>query len=310
MTLTSSTEHRLDGHKFCSYRVGGPIDNAHLPESVDEAVVFLKTLSPQDPLTILGGGCNTMIASQGIRGATLISKKMMGIQALENGQFCLEAGLPLARVASLAQDHGLTGAEFMIGIPGTVGGAITMNAGAMKQSTHEIIEGALVFDRHTLQLQHWDADDLKFSYRHSAIDPQQHVVLAGFFRFLPGDPDVIAERMKNNLMWRSDHHPKEPNGGSVFKNPSLDHPAGRLLDELGAKGWQEGGAMVSPKHANFIVNVNHATSTDILKLMWRLKQAIWQAHHIVVVPENRFVGDATDEEQTLWKALTTHDDPS
>ncbi|MCA9807297.1 MAG: UDP-N-acetylmuramate dehydrogenase [Cyanobacteria bacterium HKST-UBA06] len=299
----------LDGRKFCSYRVGGPIDLALMPTQYESAVEALKAIDTTTPLTVLGGGCNTLIASRGIRGATLITKRMLAVEVVDlaSGRLRFDAGVPLARVATTAQDHGFSGAEFMIGIPGTVGGAIAMNAGAMGQSTDEIVEGAVVYDCASRQVLTLDAEALAFSYRHSSIDPQRHVVLAGYFRFKPGDAQAIAHLMQQSLDFRKAHHPKEPNGGSVFKNPAPGHPAGRLLDELGAKTWREGGARISELHANFIVNDGSATSTDVLRLMLKMKTAIEAHYPFKVYPENRFVGQPSDEEARLWAQL--HDRP-
>jgi UDP-N-acetylmuramate dehydrogenase len=233
---------------------------------------------------------------------------MMGVTCIDEAthRYRFDAGVPLARVATTAQNKQLTGAEFMIGIPGTVGGAIAMNAGAMGQSSDEIVESAIIFDRQSRQLVELDADALNFSYRHSNIDPNQHVVLAGQFKFKPGHADDIAALMKKSLDFRKASHPKDPNGGSVFKNPAPDMPAGRLLDELGAKTWACGGARVSECHANFIVNTGHATSTDVLTLMLKMKQAIEAHHPVKVYPENRFVGEASDDESQLWAKLVDH----
>ncbi|MEZ4576397.1 MAG: FAD-binding protein [Vampirovibrionales bacterium] len=140
--LFSEAVTGLDGRKFCSYRVGGPIDLALMPTQYESAVEALKAI--ETPLTVLGGGCNPDSQSR-YSGTTLITKRMMAVEVVDlaSGRLRFDAGVPLARVATTAQDHGFSGAEFMIGIPGTVGGAIAMNAGAMGQSTDEIVEGPL-----------------------------------------------------------------------------------------------------------------------------------------------------------------------
>jgi len=185
-----------------------------------------------------------------------------------------------------------------------VGGAVAMNAGAMGQETADIVDFVWLYNLQSGKMEQWPKAKLNFSYRKSAIRPQHMIVLSAQLTFQPGNADAIAELMKKSLKFRQEHHPKEPNGGSVFQNPMPDKPAGRLLDELGAKGWKEGGAMVSPRHANFIVNTGNATSTDILKLMLRMKEAIKTHYGYDVHPENRFVGDATQEEEEIWSQLT------
>lgn len=296
-------QERLMGAQYCSYRVGGPLDEPYLPTTLEDAIAVLTMVHhTHKPLTVLGGGANTIVASQGIRGVTFLSKRLMFATPVSETQFQVGAGMPLARVSKLAQDHNLTGAEFMIGVPGTLGGAITMNAGAMGQETAEILEHALVFNMDSGEIDRWTHEQLQFAYRKSAVTNRM-IVVGAQLRFQPAEPTAIAELMQKSLVFRQSHHPKEPNGGSVFKNPAKEHPAGKLLDELGAKGWREGGAMVSPVHANFIVNVDQATSTDILKLMLRMKRAIKENYGYDTHPENRFLGEATDEEIVIWKEL-------
>jgi UDP-N-acetylmuramate dehydrogenase len=123
--------------------------------------------------------------------------------------------------------------------------------------------------------------------------------------FRPGNPDEISAMMDSSVNFRKTHHPKEPNGGSVFKNPSKEQPMGRLMEELGAKGqWREGGAMVSPLHGNFIINFENATSSDVLRLMLRMKRAVKEHYGLDAHPENLFLGDATAEETEMWQELT------
>ncbi len=295
------------GAQYCSYRVGGILDEPYMPKTLEEALAILNEVRTRGcPVTVIGGGANTIIASQGIRGVTFLGKRLMSSQQLGPNTFKIGAGMPLARVATLAQEHELTGAEFMIGVPGTLGGAISMNAGAMGQETAEILDEAYLFNIVSGVVETWSREKLAFSYRKSAVDPATHVVLGAQLTFRPGTASEIAELIQKSLVFRQQHHPKEPNGGSVFKNPSKEQPAGKILDEAGAKGWTEGGAMVSPKHANFIVNMGHATSTDILKLMLRMKRTIEARTGLEAHPENRFLGDATSEEIALWEELTGH----
>jgi len=307
--MIQPVQERLMGSQYCSYRVGGPLDEPYLPKTLPEAIdVLTMVREKQRPLTVLGGGSNTIVASQGIRGVTFLCKRLMFVELVDALRFQIGAGMPLAKVCKLAQDHHLSGAEFMIGVPGTLGGAITMNAGAMGQETAEILEHAILFNMESGEIEHWPHEQLQFSYRKSAIQPQKMIILGAQLRLQPGNAKEIADLIQKSLTFRQKHHPKDPNGGSVFKNPLPDHPSGRLLDELGAKGWREEGAMISPMHANFIVNIDNATSTDILRLMLRMKRAIREHYNLEVFPENRFLGDATEEEITIWEELTGHAD--
>lgn len=303
--MIQPVETPISGVQYCTYRVGGPLDEPYLPKAPDEAIdILAMVFEAKKPITVVGGGSNTLIASRGVRGVTFIAKRLMSAEQVDAHTFKIGSGMPLAKVCKLAQDHQLTGGEFMIGVPGTLGGAIAMNAGAMGQETAGVMDHAILFNLRTGSVETWTHEQLRFSYRKSAIQPQHMIILGAQLTFKPGEPEAIKALIQKNLSFRQQHHPKEPNGGSVFKNPLPDKPSGKLLDELGAKGWQEGGAMISPMHANFIVNMGHATSTDILKLMLRMKRAIGERYSLEVFPENRFVGDATSEEQQIWEELT------
>jgi UDP-N-acetylmuramate dehydrogenase len=294
----------VSGVRCCTYRVGGDIAYFAQPTTTADAVAVLQYADTQDwSLTVLGSGSNTLLASAGVSGLLLNTRALTQLSENPDDTITMGAGWPMARAAKWAQAQSLTGAEFWIGIPGTLGGSVAMNAGAMGQDTAGIVTSATVYNRDTQTLEVWSTDRLAFSYRKSAIIPERHVVLDVTMRLPKGDASDIDALMAKSLTFRQTHHPKEPNGGSVFKNPLPDKPAGLLLDQLGAKSWREGGACVSPLHANFIVNVGGATSTDILRLMARMKRAVWEAHGLVISPENRFLGDASPEEQMLWKEL-------
>ena len=312
------------GAQWTTYRMGGPLQEAYQPESLDEALELLTRWASIDTscrlsLTLLGWGGNSVVAQAGISGITLITRKLDWVHPHDDGtSFTFGAGVHAAKVAATAQKHSLTGGEFMIGIPGTVGGMVRMNAGALGQNTSERLISARVFNAETTLLEDWPAERFGFRYRHSELDPAHHIVLEATFAFEPGDAATITQKMTDSVQFRKAHHPTEPNGGSVFRNPlpSETNPkppsAGMLLDGLGARGnsetqtppWSEGGVQVSPRHANFIINANNGTSTDVLLLMRRMQQAVKNAHGITLRPENVLLGDANEEERELWLVLT------
>lgn len=296
----------LMGANFTTYRIGGPLEEAYQPTSEAELVAVLKeAYRSGKKLTILGWGGNTIIASAGIRGVTVITRKLDWVEPKSETRIAFAAGVHLAKSASAALKQSLTGGEYMIGIPGTIGGAIRMNAGALGQETAELVRSVNLFNLESGEVETWLPEQLGFSYRKSTINPQKHIILSAELEFQPGNAAEISATMDKSVNFRKTHHPKEPNGGSVFKNPSKDMPAGKLLEELGAKGnWREGGAMVSPLHGNFIVNIDKATSADVLKLMLRMKRAIHGRYGLDAHPENLFLGEATAEEQALWQELT------
>ncbi|MEM0951312.1 MAG: UDP-N-acetylmuramate dehydrogenase [Cyanobacteria bacterium P01_H01_bin.74] len=295
------------GAQFSTYRIGGPLDEAYLPETEPQLLHLLDNKSTHDaPLTIIGWGGNVIIASAGIRGKSVITRKLSWINAASEmpDAFWCGAGAHLAKVSNAALSRNLTGAEYMIGIPGTVGGAIRMNAGALGQDTGNVVQRVKLYNWQTHCIEEWLPDDLEFAYRRSAILPEKHLILSALLAFKPGDPEKISETMKKSVHFRKTNHPKEPSGGSVFKNPSPKMPVGRLMDELGAKGhWRDGGVMVSPLHGNFIINTGEGTSTQLLRLMWRMKKAIYEAYGLNVSPENLLIGDIAEEELLLWHAL-------
>jgi UDP-N-acetylmuramate dehydrogenase len=304
--MNSCLPQVLTGANFTTYRIGGPLDEAYQPSSEAEIVAILSEVYRSGKkLTVLGWGGNSIIATAGIRGMTIITRKLDWVEQLSPTRLAFGAGVHMAKSSSAALKYALAGGEFMIGIPGTIGGAIRMNAGALGQEMAHLVRSVNLFNLKTGQVETWLPEQLGFSYRKSAIQPNQSIVLSAELEFQAGEAHKISQMMDQSVNFRKSHHPKEPNGGSVFKNPAPDMPMGRLMDELGAKGnWREGGAMVSPLHGNFIVNIDHATSTDVLKLMLRMKRAIQDRFGLDCHPENLFLGEATEEEQTLWQELT------
>jgi UDP-N-acetylmuramate dehydrogenase len=281
---------------------------AYLPKTLEEATAILQALGGV-PLTVLGWGSNTILASAGVAGATFITRNMTETRIdPATGRTYFGAGVFLGQAATLVAKAGLAGAEFWVGIPGTIGGALRMNAGAMGADTAQHCVRAWVYHRVLGQVQEWAPAQMGFRYRHSAIDPTYHVVLGAEFQFAPvlapDDTAGIQRRMEENIQFRRAHHPTEPNAGSVFQNPHPEAPAGKLLDALGAKTWEEGGVRISPRHANFIINTGGGTSLDVLRLMRRMQLAIETHYGLRAMPENILLGDALAEEQDLWWALT------
>lgn len=303
-----SAKTDLMGSAFTTYRIGGLLDEAYLPENEAEFLSILDKVSNENKdLTVLGWGGNSIIASAGIRGITLILRKLETTESLGETRIRFGAGVHLARAASTAQKARLTGGEYMIGIPGTIGGAIRMNAGALGQETADLVRTVRLFNLESKQIETKTAEELEFSYRKSGIVPGRDIILSADLEFKLGHLAEISQMMDQSVNFRKTHHPKEPNGGSVFKNPAPDKPVGRLMEELGAKGsWQEGKMMVSPLHGNFIINLGGGTSIDTLRLMRRMQVAAKEAYDVNLHPENLFLGDATPEEKELWKTLTQY----
>jgi UDP-N-acetylenolpyruvoylglucosamine reductase len=186
----------LMGSNFTTYRIGGPLEEAYQPSTEAEIIGILRdVVRSEKPLTVLGWGGNTIIASQGIRGVTIITRKLDWVEQKSATRFVFGAGVHLAKSASVALKHSLTGGEYMIGIPGTIGGAVRMNAGALGQETSEVVRSVTLFNRETAEVETWLPEQLGFRYRWSEIDPNKHIVLSAELEFHPGDAATI-----NNMM--------------------------------------------------------------------------------------------------------------
>lgn len=276
--------------RFTTMRVGGPADlfaTVHNLHELRAVVRFAR--SRGIPLTILGRGSDVVIADAGIRGL-VIQNRAEG-STVDGDRYRAESGVPMARAATETQKAGLTGLEFGLAIPGTVGGAVWANAGAHDGDVASILESAdiLLADGTEARL---GPDELAFRYRHSRLkDAPDEVVLAATFRLAPADPATIAGRLDDIKRWRREHQPLGiPSAGSTFRNPPGDS-AGRLIDALGWKGRTRGGATVSEKHANFIVNDRKGTAADVRGLVDAVAAAVREATGIELAPEVVFLGD-------------------
>jgi UDP-N-acetylmuramate dehydrogenase len=276
--------------KMTTMRVGGPADLfavAHNPFELRGLVRFARARAI--PLTLLGRGSDLVISDAGVRG--LVISVRAEATSVDGDRYRAGAGVPMARAATEAQRAGLTGLEYGLAIPGTVGGAVWANAGAHGTETAAVLESATVLlaDGTEAVL---PASELGFRYRHSRFkDSPDEVILAATFRLVPDDPAAIAGRLDEVRRWRRGHQPLGiPSAGSVFRNPPGDS-AGRLIDSLGWKGRQIGGATVSEKHANFIVNDRHGTASDVRRLAEAVRADVRDRLGIELAFEIEFAGD-------------------
>ncbi|HUQ77659.1 MAG TPA: UDP-N-acetylmuramate dehydrogenase [Patescibacteria group bacterium] len=283
--------------RFTTIRVGGPADlfaTVHNLHELRAIVRFARSRSI--PLTILGRGSDVVIADAGIRG--LVVQNRAEGSTVEGERYIVESGQAMARAATEAQKAGLTGLEFGLAIPGTVGGAVWANAGAHDGDVAGVLESAdvLLADGSEARL---TPGELDFQYRDSRLKHHpEEVVLQATFRLAPADPATIAARLDDIRRWRRDHQPLGiPSAGSTFRNPTGDS-AGRLIDELGWKGRTRGGATVSAKHANFIVNDRKGSATDVRSLVEEVAAAVREATGVVLEPEVVFLGDWAAPGQT------------
>jgi UDP-N-acetylmuramate dehydrogenase len=213
-----------------------------------------------------------------------------------------DSGARLPHLARFAASHGLSGLEFSVGIPGTVGGGVIMNAGAHGSQMSNVVEDATIFDTKTGDIVTMTRDELGFEYRRCALDPARHVVLSARFRLDPQAKEQIDAAIKHNEEYRWKTQPLGwPNAGSTFKNPEPKRGAGLLLDQAGAKNMKEGAAAVSAVHANFVINMGGATAGDVITLMSRMQECVYEQFQIKLHPEWKTLGDFTEAQQQVWK---------
>jgi UDP-N-acetylmuramate dehydrogenase len=275
--------------RHTSYRIGGPADVLVRPDTPEElAVILREARSAAVPVTLLGGGSNILVGDGGIRG--LVVKLGRGFRRVEWRGTAAHAGaaVQIGKLARASVAHGLAGLEHAEGIPGTVGGALFMNAGAYGGDTASVVESVDGVDADgRLVTLHRDA--LAFAYRRAHL-PHGFVVAGVTFRLRQDDPAAVRERLE---CWREKRLASQPQGlpsaGSIFKNPSGDH-AGRLIEGAGLKGRRVGGARFSEQHANFIVNDGGARAADVQALMAIAQRAVWERSGIWLEPEVRLVG--------------------
>jgi UDP-N-acetylmuramate dehydrogenase len=277
-----------------SLRAGGAIDALAFPETVSEVSRIAGFLHDRDvPCLPVGNWTNLLVRDGGFRGVLISLSRLRTVtlknRGTEDAFIFAEAGCPVAELVKTAETNALAGAEFCAGIPGSIGGAVRMNAGAyggqMKDVTEEITIVAPSGRIETMPGKH-----LKFTYRNLDF-PANSIIVAALFHLHSGDPEKIAARVREIVRMRKEKHPLDlPNAGSIFKNPP-DIPAGRLIEEAGLKGQTKGDAQVSEKHANFIVNRGTATAEEILSLMEMTQNVVFQKTGWMLEPELRVVGE-------------------
>jgi UDP-N-acetylmuramate dehydrogenase len=249
---------------FTWFRVGGPADVVFLPADEQDLSDFLKALDPAMPVLAIGVGSNLLVRDGGVEGVVIrLGKGFNTVEALGDNRIKAGSAVPDAILARKAADAGIAGLEFYAGIPGTIGGAVIMNAGCYGSETVNVVKSVRVMDR-TGQVRELAVEDLHYTYRHSALqDGETVIVLDAIFEGAPDDPSEIKSRMRAITERRETTQPiREKTGGSTFKNPP-GHSSWKLVDEAGWRGRLYGGAMFSPLHSNFLINTGEATAADL-----------------------------------------------
>ena len=277
--------------KHTTWRAGGPADQFYAPADIDDLAAFLRSLDPKPPVYWLGLGSNLLVRDGGVRGVVIaVAGILNGISIVSPGCVRAEAGVPGAKLARFSVRQGLTGVEFLAGIPGTIGGALAMNAGAFGGETWEQVQKVETIDR-AGRIRTRAREDFKIGYR-SVEGPANEWFIAGHFKLAQGPSSAGKSLIKTLLAKRGASQPTQlPNAGSVFRNPPEDYAA-RLIETAGLKGLCEGQACVSELHANFIVNQGNATAAQIEALIEKIQIQVQQRHGIKLQTEVRIIGDA------------------
>jgi UDP-N-acetylmuramate dehydrogenase len=277
--------------RYTSWRVGGPARCLYRPADLADLRHFLQSLDPGEPLLWLGLGSNLLVRDGGFRGTVIATAgRLVALDLQESARVRAEAGVSAAVLARFSVQAGLTGLEFLAGIPGTLGGALAMNAGAWGGETWTRVEQVETVDRHG-QVRVHGPEAFEVGYRR-VVGPPGEWFVAARFHLQSGDPECSRASIRELLDRRAASQPTgQPSCGSVFRNPPGDHAA-RLVDSLGLKGLRLGDAEVSPKHANFIINRGQARAADIEALIRLVQERVVQASGVQLQPEVQIVGEA------------------
>lgn len=299
LKIKEMLEHRLTPDSVCTnemmsrhttFRIGGPAGVFVTPRNEEELVAAVTVCREENaPYFILGNGSNLLVSDQGYDGVVIHIGSRMREITVEGTEITAQAGAMLSQVAHAALDHGLTGMEFAAGIPGSLGGACMMNAGAYGGEMSQILAGvrALSPEGDVVEI---PVEQLHMSYRHSVMMEKAYIVLSAKIQLTEGDPEKILARMEELKAQRTSKQPLEfPSAGSTFKRPEGCF-AGKLIMDAGLKGYRVGDAMVSEKHCGFVINAGNATAADVCGLISHVQQTVWDKFGKKLEPEIRFLG--------------------
>lgn len=275
--------------RHTTFRVGGPAALMALPkDEVEFAAAARLGRNDGSRMICVGNGSNLLVDDGGVDAFVIKTAPQMSRCRVEGEKLVATAGTLLAQVANTAADYGLTGLEFAHGIPGSVGGAVTMNAGAYEGEMKQVVERVVALDCRG-ELVELSAEACKFSYRHSAFSDGESLILSAEFRLKPGNQEEIRAKMANLMERRREKQPLEfPSAGSTFKRPQ-GHFAAALIDQCGLKGFTVGGAQVSAKHAGFVINAGGGTCADILRLVEQVRERVFRETGVELEPEVKYL---------------------
>ena len=274
-----------------SFKIGGGADLFVCPDSIDSLTSTLSAARICDvPCFILGNGSNLLVSDKGIEGAVVSMSGFKGLSLISHDTVFAQAGVTLAALCGFARDNGLTGLEFAYGIPGSVGGALYMNAGAYGGEMSQVVCKAESLCTKTLKTVSRSTEEMELGYRHSIYEENGEIITGVYFKLKAGNKEDITEAMETYISKRKNSQPLEfPSAGSTFKRPQ-GYYAAALIDGCGLKGRAVGGAKVSEKHAGFVINSGGATCSDVLALIEIIKQTVFEKEGVGLDTEVIFVG--------------------
>ena len=276
--------------RYNSWRVGGKADQVYVPAGLDDLSTFLQSLDTNEPVHFIGLGCNLLVRDGGVRGTVVVMHNALNTLQMEGDLLYADAGVTSAKVAKFSAKQGKRGAEFLAGIPGTVGGALAMNAGCHGGETWDIVNKVLTIDTRG-QVHERGRDEFVATYRHVEMPAANEWFIGAWFALPNGSAAEAELTIKNLLAKRLATQPLNlPNAGSTFRNPEGDYAA-RLVEACGLKGHQIGGAQVSEKHANFIVTMPGATAADVEQTIALMRDTVKAKFGIELQQEVRVIGE-------------------
>jgi len=298
MTCEMIENYELKNHT--TFKIGGCAKRAYFPTTIEEFCTLLDTL--KSPL-ILGNCSNVLISTNGVNEDVIMTTKLNKFEIHKN-LIVTQCGVKVPMLARESEKNSLSGFEFMIGFPGSVGGAIYMNASAHSQAISDTFKSCRIYDLDNKRVIDLNKDEMEFSYRNSILQKRNYIILEATFELTPTTKEEISNIMQRNLNFRKGKQPNLslPNVGSIFRNPPNDS-AGRLLEKAGVKGLKVGGAQVWLGHANFIINTENATSCDVSQLMNKMYNEVKEKYTIKLLPEVKYVGIKSKEEEEIWNTL-------
>ncbi|MDX1915824.1 MAG: UDP-N-acetylmuramate dehydrogenase [Methylophilus sp.] len=292
--VQASTQSSLLKHeplaRYTSWRVGGCADQLFIAERLEDLQDFLQSLPETEPIYFIGLGSNLLVRDGGVRGTVIVMHQALNELFMDAGRVYADAGVTCAKLARFCANEAKQGAEFMAGIPGTVGGALAMNAGCYGSETWQIVQQVKTINQ-AGEVKVRDKSEYQPSYRHVGVPNEKEWFLGAWFALSEGDAKESAQKIKQLLATRLASQPLNlPSAGSTFRNPEGRYAA-KLIEESGLKGFIIGGAQVSEKHANFIVNVGNATALDIELLIKHIKEKVLADTGVMLQQEVRVIGE-------------------